>query len=334
MTVPAAVVQDLHASPVSSRDAVRGTLSRAARQSGVLTTAQLQAAGVLRSWVAYQVRAGRWQRLHQGVVVVHSGPVDWRARAWAALLYAGAGAALSHESAARLWGFTRHEPTTIEVSVPGHRRVRPTEGVRIRVREDMPQASAGLRTVTRSETTVDLVAASRSVDDAVGWLARAVRAGTFPEAVAESAHRRTRFRHRDLLLDLLHDGVLTTESPMEHRYHRDVERAHGLPSGTPQARHRVAGGWIRADCWYDVGVRVELDGYLAHPGGRTDRDVWRDNAVALERLELTLRYRWWHVAVTPCTTAGQVAQALRGRGWVGAPRRCGPSCTIPTSPGS
>ncbi|MBC7291890.1 MAG: type IV toxin-antitoxin system AbiEi family antitoxin domain-containing protein, partial [Actinotalea sp.] len=85
-----------------SRDVVRAALLRAERQSGVLTTAQLERSGLLRSWVAHQVRTGRWQRLHQGVVVAHSGPVDWRTRAWAALLYAGPGAALSHASAARL----------------------------------------------------------------------------------------------------------------------------------------------------------------------------------------------------------------------------------------
>ncbi len=301
---------------------------RADRQAGVLPTAQLLHHGALRSWVAHQVRTGRWQRLHQGVVLTHSGPVGWHSRAWAAVLYAGAGAAVSHESAARLWRFTSREPRTIEVVVPAHRRVRPTRGVRIHVRQVMPEVSGGLPTVTRADTTVDLVAASATVDDAVGWLARAVRAGALAEAVAEAARRRSRFRHRGLVLDLLDDGVLTTESPMEHRYHRDVERAHGLPRGTPQARHRVGGRWIRADRWYAFGVRVELDGQVAHPGGRTDADVWRDNAVALERTELTLRYRWRHVAVTPCTTAAQVAAALRGRGWSGVTRGCGKACPL------
>jgi hypothetical protein len=314
---------------MSSRHAARSALAQARRQSDVVTTAQMAAHGVLASWVSYQVRTGRWQRLHQGVVVTHSGPISWRSRAWAALLYAGAGAALSHHAAARLWEFTPREPVTMDVTVPAHRRVRPTAGVRVHVRRRMPDTVGGLRATSRPETAVDLVAAAKDVDDAVGWLARAVRAGARPEAVLAAARSRTRFRHRGLLIDLLDEGELTIESPMEHRYVRDVERVHGLPRGTSQARHRVGGRWIRADRWYAAaGVRVELDGRIAHSGARVDADVWRDNAVALERSELTLRYRWWHVAATPCTTATQVAAALRGRGWPGHPRACGPTCSF------
>lgn len=86
---------------------------------------------------------------------------------------------------------------------------------------------------------------------------------------------------------------------------------------------------MRADCVYrGRGVRVELDGGLGHPGGRTDKDTWRDNAVGMEHLELTLRYRWAHVAGRPCDTAAQVATALRSRGWAGTPTPCGPNCPV------
>lgn len=75
-------------------------------------------------------------------------------------------------------------------------------------------------------------------------------------------------------------------------------------------------------------MRVELDGRLAHPFGRTDADVWRDNAVVLAHAELTLRYRWAHVAVAPCRTARQVAGALRAGGWRSRPARCSPACPV------
>jgi hypothetical protein len=179
----------------------------------------------------------------------------------------------------------------------------------------------------REETVVDLVAASRTVDDAVGWVGHGTLAGAHPFVVREAAGRRRRFRHRGLLLDLLADGDLGSESALEHRYHRDVERRHGLPRGRQQVRQKVGGLWTRADCLYEgVGLRVELDGAFAHPGGRTDRDVWRDNAALVERGEMTLRYRWAHVAVTPCRTAAQVVAALRTLGWTGTPRSCGAGC--------
>ncbi|QHT57533.1 hypothetical protein GXP71_16625 [Cellulomonas sp. H30R-01] len=166
----------------------------------------------------------------------------------------------------------------------------------------------------------------------VGLVCEVVRAGVRPGVVLLHAEERRALRHRALLVGMLGtDGLLDqgVESPLEHRYLRDVERAHGLPSATAQRRDRVGGRWIRADRVHvALGVRVELDGQLAHPHGRTDDDVWRDNAVAVERSELTLRYRWRHVVAQPCRTAAQVAAALTARGWQGHPRRCGRDCTV------
>lgn len=301
----------------------------AARQDGVVTTSQLVAAGAHRSWVSDRVLSGRWQRLHRGVLVVHSGPIPWRSRARAALLYAGRGAALSHRAAARIWDFTRAEPRLIDVSVPADRRVTASPGLVVHRRRTSPRAVGRLRMTVREETVVDLVAGSRTADDAVGWVGRGILAGAHPLLVREAAEHRQRFRHRGLLLDLLADGDLGSESALEHRYHRDVEGRHGLPRGRQQVRQKVGGLWTRADCLYEgVGLRVELDGAFAHPGGRTDRDVWRDNAAFVERGEMTLRYRWVHVAVTPCRTAAQVVAALRTLGWTGTPRLCGPGCEV------
>ncbi len=87
--------------------------------------------------------------------------------------------------------------------------------------------------------------------------------------------------------------------------------------------------WLRADCRYEgLRVRVELDGQLAHPGGRTDADTLRDNIVVISTDEITLRFRWRHVAVTPCAVAEQVVLALRSRGWTGTPRPCGRTCPL------
>lgn len=182
---------------------------------------------------------------------------------------------------------------------------------------------------------MDLIGGSPSVDDAVGWICDALRAGTCLLEVADAAARRGRFRHSRLLRELLTDASAGIESPLERRYHRDVEQRHDLPSARLQVRQVVGGLWIRADRVYDgLGVRVELDGELAHPGGRTDRDTWRDNAVVIERGEITLRYRWRHVAARPCRTAVQVAAALQSRGWTGRLQPCGESCALRDRVGS
>ena len=298
-------------------------------QSGSVTTRQLQDAGADRAWVARQVRSGHWQRLHEGVLVVHSGPVPWRTHAWAALLHAGPGATLSHDSAAFVHEFRTAAPRRLDISIPEARRLEPAPGITLHRRRAMPPSGGRPRRTWRGDTVVDLVAAAASDDDAVGWVCDAVRAGARLPEIADALARRARVRNRELLEELLTEVAAGIESPLERRYHRDVERRHGLPRAALQVREAVDGVWIRADSVYrGLGLRVELDGALAHPDGRTDADTWRDNAVVLARGEITLRYRWRHVTVTPCATAGQVAGALRSGGWQGRSRGCGPGCRL------
>lgn len=308
----------------------RGVRLLAERQDGVLTAAQLLALGVGESVPARRVRAGLWQRAHHGVYVLHSGPLGWRTRARAGLLYAGAGAALSHRSAGFVHGLIGPPPRLIEVSVPAARRVTPTQGLRVHLRRTMPAAAGRLLAVDRPTTVVDLLGSLRTDDDALGLLCRAVRSGTHPKDVLQAVAVRSRVRNRQMAIDLLGEVAEGIESPLEHRYHRDVELRHGLPRAVLQQRQKVGGRWIRADRVYEgLGVRIELDGEIAHPGGRTDDDVWRDNAVIIALAELTLRYRWRHVAITPCATAIQVAAALRSRGWTGGIHPCAaPGCPV------
>lgn len=297
----------------------------AARQRGVMTTDQAVAAGVSRNRQARLVGAGHWQRLHHGVLVTHGGPVPWLTRARGALLLAGPGAALSHRTAGHLHRFSP-EPSVLEVSIPAERRVRGDGTLVVHRRRTMPDVTGGLRTIVRAETVLDLVGFCETEDDVVGVLTAAARARTMPDEVRRALHGRGRMRWRPLLVDVLCEVEAGIESPLERRYHHDVEGRHGLPAAHLQARRVLDGRWTRADCLYEgLGVRVELDGALAHPGGRTDADVWRDNA-ALRIGELTLRYRWVHVALQPCRVAAQVAGVLTARGWPGELRRCGPGC--------
>src|SRR5699024_7663513 len=123
---------------------------------------------------------------------------------------------------------------------------------------------------------------ARDTDSAVGWLTDALRASATPHEILAFAKDRSRLRHRALVEEILgaRDGV--SESALERRYRRAVERAHGLPRARFQVRQVLDGRFIRADGIYvGLDTRIELDGRLAHPGGRTDLDTWRDNAVLL-----------------------------------------------------
>ncbi|WP_225215370.1 type IV toxin-antitoxin system AbiEi family antitoxin domain-containing protein [Cellulomonas avistercoris] len=296
------------------------------RQEGVASVAQLQSAGTPRRTVARRVADGRWQRAYRGVVVLQSGTVAWRQQAHAAVLAAGRGAALSHASAGYLHGLLRDPGPDLVVSVPRPRTVDPQTGLVVHRRRTMPHAAGRLRTVDMAETVLDLLGEAADDDAAVAVVTEAVRAGASSARVLLRAAERRALPHRELLRAVLADPTLGIESPLEHRYVRDVERAHRLPRTVGQVRQRVAGGWIRADRVHPgMRVRVELDGRLAHPGGTTDRDVWRDNAVLLEHDDLTLRYRWSHVAGGPCHVAVQVAQALTRAGHPTTADRC-PRC--------
>jgi hypothetical protein len=77
----------------------------------------------------------------------------------AAVLACGDGAALSHESAAALWGIRNGGLHPIEVSVPANRRIR-LEGIRVHRRNPMPPTTTK-RTIPLSRplfTLVDLAA--------------------------------------------------------------------------------------------------------------------------------------------------------------------------------
>ncbi len=302
-----------------------------------MTVRQLLALGVSPDAAERRVARGEWQRPFAGVVVVHSGRLSWRAWARAALLRAGPGAHLSHDAAGHVLEYLSRPPRTVDVSVPASRRIdrAPTSClpdapvVRVHRRRRLDgEVVARFPVTTRGATVLDLLDVARSDDDAVGIVCAAIRARTWPEQILDAAAARPHLPRRGLLLELLAAVADGAESPLELGYHRDVERRHGLPRSGRQGWERLDGRWLRSDVRCDgLGVRAELDGRLAHPGGRTDADTWRDNAVVIAHGELTLRYRWAHVAGDPCGTARQVAGALRSRGWAGTVRRCGPGCS-------
>ena len=114
---------------------------------------------------------------------------------------------------------------------------------------------------------------------------------------------------------------------LEYRHDRDVQRAHGLPEPVKQDRFRKPdGGWgYRDRCYPQYGrLVIELDGRRFHPDEQRSTDTERDNQAAVTGA--TLRYGWDDVTRRACETAGQVAEALRNRGWAGTLQPCSPSC--------
>src|SRR5579862_4580638 len=67
-------------------------------QAGIITRQQALGAGVSTSTIVSKVKHGRWRQVYRGVYAMFTGPLTREAQLWAAVLYAGKGAQLSHET--------------------------------------------------------------------------------------------------------------------------------------------------------------------------------------------------------------------------------------------
>lgn len=98
----------------------------AERQYGLITRHQLRALGASTEAIRHRVRRGGWIRLSPQVLRLHGAPVTERQAAMAAVLDAGPGAFLSHQSAVAWWELPGFDLRPVHVSRPrtGTRRTR------------------------------------------------------------------------------------------------------------------------------------------------------------------------------------------------------------------
>jgi very-short-patch-repair endonuclease len=307
-------------------------------QYGTLARWQAAAADLNPAVIDERLRRGRWQLLYSGVYAAYTGGPARESLQWAALLRAGKGAALSHQTAAELDGLDDRRGDAIHVTVGNDRRVRISAAERrgwlprviIHRTGRLEAAVHPARTPPRTrieETVLDLAQAADSFDDAFACLCRGCgRRLVTPQALQVALGGRSRMRWRDEITRALASIAEGVHSNLEYRYVRDVERAHALPSARRQARLAGHGRSSYLDNLYDgFDLAVELDGQAAHRAEDRWRDIHRDNLGATAGIT-TLRYNWADVAGRPCGVAAQIASVLRLRGWDGRPRRCSPVC--------
>lgn len=301
-------------------------------QHGVVSARQLRATGVALEFAKARVAARRWQRPHRGVYVAFSGPLDRSAQIWAAILRCGGGAVASHETAAELEGICEQVDEDVHVTVEAHRRVRGRrEGLRVHYAHRLPQTRHPAKAPPRTrldETVLDLIDVSATARKAAGWLLAAIqRRKSTPSRLAAAIARRKKIKWRPMAEAILLDAADGAHSMLEVEHLRRVERAHRLPTATRQ--RRIAGTRV---IWIDVDhdeftTRVELDGRVGHDGDGAFRDRRRDNRGVVDG-RTTLRYGHAEVFGAPCAVAAEQAVVLQDHGWRGAPRPCGPSCSV------
>jgi hypothetical protein len=310
-------------------------------QDGVLARWQAASCGLPGQVIDTHLRQGRWQSLYRGSYAAFTGQPGRRAVLWAAVLRAGPGAVLSHQTAAHLDGLADRPGGLIHATVPAGRKVVITTGERhpsapaLRVHRSVLLNSTRhpARTPPRTRieaTTLDLVNVSAGLDDALSWLAAACeRRLTSAETLRQALDGRTRLRWRTEVSAALSDISEGTHSLLEFRYVRHVERPHGLPAARRQAR-RIAGtrSEYLDNLYEEYQLAVELDGQAAHPVAGRWSDIRRDNYSAVSGL-VTLRYGWADVSSRPCEVAAEIARVLQTRGWPSRPVPCNPACPSP-----
>ena len=307
-----------------------GLRELASLQGGIVTRRQALGAGLSAGAITSRLKYQKWVRVYWGVYATFTGPQHREAQLWAAVLYAGRGARLSHETAAELHGLTDQRTPLIHVTIPASRRVRPVRNIVVHISprrgDRWPRGVVPHTSV--EETILDLVHAAREFDDACGWVTAAFgRRLTAEGPLRATMNTRKRLRWRRQLDEIVTAAAGGAHSVLEFRYDRDVERAHALPLANHQVRFTKPDGTrgFRDRYYADYGLVVELDGKLAHPEDTRWSDRARDNQ-ATAHGGSTLRYGWEDVTRRSCATAAQVADALQARGWKGKLMPCSLDC--------
>lgn len=307
-------------------------LELAGWQAGLITRGQALRAGLSSNAITSKVVQARWTQVHRGVYATFTGPVTREAQLWAAVLYAGPGARLSHETAAEIIRLVDRESPRIHVAIPADRRVRPPQGVTIHLSSG---GNAGWRFARgipphtfAEETVIDLANAATSLDDVIACVTAAfARDLTSGERLRQEAATRKRLRWRADLGEIIPMAADGAHSILEYRYDRDVERAHGLPPARRQVAFTTSNGRRgRRDRYYEqYGLIIELDGRRYHPAERRHLDQARDND-AIATGGSTLRYSWDDVTRRPCAAAAQIHAALAKHGYTGPIKPCSAAC--------
>jgi very-short-patch-repair endonuclease len=289
-----------------------------ARQHGLVTRTQLQAAGQHAGVLYRRLGSRLLRRVQRGVYQAGpvAAPLAW---AMAAVLAcsggrgARSGATVSHHSAAALWQLAPGLLPTgpVEVLVPGLARGR-LAGVRAhrvgQLNADEATLLEGIPITTPARTLLDLGAgtAPRELERLV---AHAERNGlTRQEELASLATRHPRHRGAPALRHILavQGGPQLTRSEAESRLLELIRRAR-LPA--PSANVRVAGHEVDF-VWRTERLVVEVDGFAFHSSARAfERDRLRDAALAVAGFRV-IRITWRQIADEPESTLVTLARTL------------------------
>lgn len=290
----------------------RAIAEMAARQYGVVSRAQLRGLGLSDSAIARRVEAGRLHRVHGGVYAVGHPLLSMHGRWLAAVLACGPGAALSHASAAALWGIRRSEAAIVDVIVP-RTGARSRRGLRIHRPHALPRGETTTRdridVTTPPRTLLDLAATLRERELHRALDQAEIRELTDYPALAAMAAAHPGHQGSGRLARALREhyaGTTLTRSELEERF-LALCRSRGLPP--PAVNVHV--GTLEVDFLFPrQRVVVETDGWRFR-GHRAafERDRRRDAELTRAGYRV-LRFTQRQVVSEAQAVAATVAAAL------------------------
>jgi very-short-patch-repair endonuclease len=288
----------------------KGIAALARKQHGYVTRQQLLDLGLGPRAIEYRVAMGRLLPVYAGVYAVGHLPLGYEARAHATVLAGGAGAVLSHSSAAALWKYVRDWSIPFEVIAKSDRRRR---GIRVH----------RVKTLTRKDVTrqlgVPVTSPARTVFDMTPRLADTPLRRLMRDArltytlnlsdLAELLDRHPRHPATRRLRPFLKATGGPTRSEFEDAF-TQFARQYGLPA--PITNTHVCGYEVDV-LFLEHRVIVELDGaefHLDRYAFEHDRD--RD-ADLLAAGYVTVRITWERLRQRPAREAVRLRKILQVR---------------------
>ncbi|MGN9910300.1 DUF559 domain-containing protein [Phytohabitans sp. LJ34] len=273
--------------------------------------------------IRHSVTSGRWQAVHRGIYLTHSGTVTVQQRRWIAALAVGDGriAMLGGRSALAVLGMRGVDTPQIHVVIPAARQHRrPPPGVVVHRAYRVPIEDQ--HRMGRPPCTMP----ARSLVDAAQWAASdrdaaAIIAAGFQQRLVAAVdmtpvlERMPRIKRRRLIVEAVADAAGGAESIAEMDFAR-LCRRHQLPEPSRQvARVDSAGRRRYRDVYFDRWrVHVEIDGAQHLRVASWYADMRHHNEIAIAG-DTLLRFPAWLVRHKPDEVATQLRAALRAAGW-------------------
>jgi hypothetical protein len=231
----------------------------ASQAHGIVTWAEMRAAGLSPDEIVHRVRIGALIRQHRGVYRVGHCAPSVLARYMAAVKAGGDGALLCGLAAAYLHGLIKGPPPPPEVMTTTERRITGIKTHRTKRIEDATKAH-GIPVTTVPRALVDIARDLNEEDLARACHEAGVKYRTTPAHVQAVLKRRPSSPGAGKLQRIMRGDVKVSLSKLERAFLQRL-KAEGLP--LPETNRAKDGR--RLDCrWPKHNPTVELDGYRFH----------------------------------------------------------------------